>query len=69
VKQALLDATAQAVADGVFGVPTFRVDGDSELFWGADRLDALLWRLQGNGINEDVLREFLTRAPLARRTG
>jgi 2-hydroxychromene-2-carboxylate isomerase len=69
VKQALLDATAQAVADGVFGVPTFRVDGDSELFWGADRLDALLWRLQGNGINEDVLGEFLTRAPLARRTG
>lgn len=69
VKQALADATAQAVVDGVFGVPTFRVDGDSELFWGADRLDALLWRLQGNGIDEDVLREFLTRAPLARRTG
>ena len=69
VKQALLDATAQAVTNGVFGVPTFRVDGDSELFWGADRLDALLWRLQGNAINEDVLREFLTRAPLARRTG
>ena len=69
VKQALADATAQAVADGVFGVPTFRVDGDSELFWGADRLDTLLWRLQGNGIAEDVLREFLDRAPLARRTG
>jgi 2-hydroxychromene-2-carboxylate isomerase len=69
VKQALLDSTAQAVADGVFGVPTFRVDGDSELFWGADRLDALLWRLHGNAIDEDVLREFLSRAPLARRTG
>ena len=69
VKQALADATAQAVADGVFGVPTFRMDGDDELFWGADRLDALLWRLRGNGIAEDVLREFLARAPLARRTG
>jgi 2-hydroxychromene-2-carboxylate isomerase len=69
VKQALADATAQAVADGVFGVPTFRVDDDSELFWGADRIDALLWRLHGNGIAEDVLREFLSRAPLARRTG
>jgi 2-hydroxychromene-2-carboxylate isomerase len=69
VKQALADATARAVADGVFGVPTFRIGDDSELFWGADRLDALLWRLQGNGIDDDVLREFLARAPLARRTG
>jgi len=68
VKQALLDATTQAVADGVFGVPTFRVDDDSELFWGADRLDALLWRLRGNGIAEDALREFLDRPPLAQRT-
>jgi 2-hydroxychromene-2-carboxylate isomerase len=68
VKQALANATAQAVADGVFGVPTFRVGDDSELFWGADRLDALLWRLRGNGIAEDVLREFLDRAPLAQRT-
>jgi 2-hydroxychromene-2-carboxylate isomerase len=68
VKQALLDATAQAAADDVFGVPTFRVDDDSELFWGADRLDALLWRLRGNGIAEDALREFLDRAPLAQRT-
>jgi 2-hydroxychromene-2-carboxylate isomerase len=69
VKQALADATALAVADGVFGVPTFRVENDGELFWGADRLDALLWRLRGNGIAEDALREFLSRAPLARRTG
>jgi 2-hydroxychromene-2-carboxylate isomerase len=68
VKQALLDATAQAAADDVFGVPTFRVDDDSELFWGADRLDALLWRFRGNGIAEDALREFLDRAPLAQRT-
>jgi 2-hydroxychromene-2-carboxylate isomerase len=68
VKQVLVDATAQAVADGVFGVPTFRVEDDSELFWGADRLDALLWRLRGNGIAEDALREFLDRAPLAQRT-
>jgi 2-hydroxychromene-2-carboxylate isomerase len=68
VKQALVDATAQAVADGVFGVPTFRVEDDGELFWGADRLDALLWRLRGNGIADDALREFLERAPLAQRT-
>jgi 2-hydroxychromene-2-carboxylate isomerase len=67
VKQALADATARAAAEDVFGVPTFRVDGDEELFWGADRIDALLWRVQGNGIDEAVLREFVGRAPLAQR--
>jgi 2-hydroxychromene-2-carboxylate isomerase len=67
IKQALADATAQAAAEGVFGVPTFRVGDDAALFWGADRIDALLWRLQGNGIDEAVLREFVGRAPLAQR--
>jgi 2-hydroxychromene-2-carboxylate isomerase len=67
VKQALADATARAAKDGVFGVPTFRLGDDDELFWGADRIDALLWRLQGNGIDEDVLREFVGREPLAQR--
>jgi 2-hydroxychromene-2-carboxylate isomerase len=67
VKRALADATAQAVADGVFGVPTFRIAGDEELFWGADRIDALLWRMQGHGIDEDALREFVGREPMAQR--
>ena len=67
VKQALADATAQAVADGVFGVPTFRIAGDEGLFWGADRIDALLWRMQGHGIDEDALREFCGREPMAQR--
>lgn len=67
VKQALAAATTQAVADGVFGVPTFRVDGDAGLFWGADRIEALLWRLGGNGIDETVLAEFLGRQALAQR--
>jgi 2-hydroxychromene-2-carboxylate isomerase len=67
VKRALADATAQAVADGVFGVPTFRIAGDEELFWGADRIDALLWRMQGHGIDEDALREFVGREPRAQR--
>jgi 2-hydroxychromene-2-carboxylate isomerase len=35
---------AEAAARGVFGVPTMAL-GD-ELFWGNDRLDALLWRLR-----------------------
>ncbi len=36
VKDALRAATDEAVARGVFGAPTFFVDGD--LFWGQDRL-------------------------------
>jgi 2-hydroxychromene-2-carboxylate isomerase len=67
VKQELAEATARAVAEGVFGVPTFRIEGDAELFWGGDRVDALLWRLQGNGIDEEALDEFLARKPLAQR--
>lgn len=36
VKQALKDATADALARGIFGVPT--VESDGRLFWGADAL-------------------------------
>jgi len=39
VKQALKDATAEALARGVFGVPTVEVDG--RLFWGLDALPML----------------------------
>jgi 2-hydroxychromene-2-carboxylate isomerase len=35
-KQALTDATAEAIAAGVCGAPSFVVDG--YLFWGQDRL-------------------------------
>lgn len=37
VKQQLKDDTQEAVARGVFGAPTFFVDG--EMYWGQDRLD------------------------------
>ncbi len=37
VKDTLRQNTEQAAAAGVFGVPTFAVDG--ELFWGADSLE------------------------------
>ena len=37
VKKALIDATDHAVKAGVFGAPTWVVDG-KELFWGQDRL-------------------------------
>ncbi len=42
IEKALADATEEAMSLGVFGSPTFVVDG--EVFWGDDRLDdALLW--------------------------
>jgi 2-hydroxychromene-2-carboxylate isomerase len=65
VKQQLAMATEQAIAAGVFGVPTFRLD--DELFWGGDRVEALLWRLEGEAIDEDKLSQFLAKAPLAER--
>lgn len=65
VKQALAAATDAAVAEGIFGVPTFRLDG--ELFWGGDRFETLLWRLEGGAIDEEQLNKFLARPPLAQR--
>lgn len=65
LKQQLADDTARAIADGIFGVPTFRMG--SELFWGGDRVDALLWHAAGHRIDEAALADFLARAPLAQR--
>lgn len=47
VKQALAAETEHARALGIFGSPTFVVDGH-ELFWGDDRLeDAISWAKSG----------------------
>ena len=46
VKRALTESTAQAVALGLFGVPTIEVDG--RLFWGLDALDMLAAYLRGD---------------------
>jgi 2-hydroxychromene-2-carboxylate isomerase len=35
--------TQQAIDVGVFGAPTYVLDG--EVFWGQDRLELLRWRL------------------------
>ena len=68
IKRRLIDSTDAAVAAGVFGVPTFAIDG--ELFWGEDRIDALLWRLQGHTIDESLLSTVLARpASAARKAG
>ena len=46
VKQALHEATAQAVAQGIFGVPTVVCEGRA--FWGADALPMLRAALLGD---------------------
>ena len=58
VKEQLKGDTEQALARGVFGVPTFEVDG--QLFWGLDSLPMLTAYLQGD---TSVLRD----GELARR--
>ena len=44
MKRALIERTADAVAQGVFGVPSFVLD-DGALFWGVDRLPLVAQRL------------------------
>jgi hypothetical protein len=38
-----------------------------DLCWGGDRIETLLWRLEGGAIDESRLEAFLARALLARR--
>ena len=64
-KQALQAMTNAAIAQGVFGVPSFLWQG--ELFWGCDRVDSLLWRVAGNQIDEAALRARLQRPASAQR--
>lgn len=65
IKMQLAADTERAIADGVFGVPTFKLGG--ELFWGSDRIDALIGHLRGQRIDERALADFLAQAPLAER--
>ena len=46
IKQALKDSTADALARGIFGVPTIGVDG--RLFWGLDGLPMVAACLRGD---------------------
>lgn len=65
IKVQLAAATEQAIEDGVFGVPTFKVGQD--LFWGADRVHSLLRYLQGARIDEAALAAILARPAMATR--
>ncbi|MEO8779779.1 MAG: 2-hydroxychromene-2-carboxylate isomerase [Rhodanobacter sp.] len=65
VKQRLRSCTQEAIDAGVFGVPTFGVQGD--LFWGADRVDAVIWALNGGAVDEDLYERVLSRPTAASR--
>lgn len=65
IKVQLAADTERAIGDGVFGVPTFKIDG--ELFWGADRVYSLLRYVQGARIDEAALDAILARPALAQR--
>ena len=65
VKQRLRNFTQEAIDVRVFGVPTFRLR--DELFWGADRLDTLVWALKGGTIDEGLYEDVLSRPAAARR--
>jgi 2-hydroxychromene-2-carboxylate isomerase len=57
VKDALRKNTDEAVAAGVFGVPTFVVDG--EVFWGADSIDFLkAFLADGSLLARDEMRRL-----------
>ena len=60
-KQGLRALTEDAIAQGVFGVPTFL--HDQEMFWGHDRLDLLAASLTGEGSAVAVQADEFLRRP------
>jgi 2-hydroxychromene-2-carboxylate isomerase len=56
VKKALIEATKHAESAGVFGAPTWVVDG-TELFWGQDRIPLVERALRIGEIGGAVRRE------------
>ena len=68
VKAKLRQNTDDALALGVFGVPTFVLEG--EPFWGHDRMEHLADRLAGrSSIDADLLERMLGRPQAVRRRG
>ncbi len=69
IKDALRLETEQAVARGVFGVPTLAVD--DELFWGADAMEFVEAYLADPGIvaTEEMIRAQNLPAGASRKRG
>ena len=62
VKAGLRERTQAAAETGVYGVPTFEVDG--ELFWGADATDLLLDFLVDRDLFEDEEMRRISNLPI-----
>ena len=62
VKDALRANTEQAVARGVFGVPTFETEG--ELFWGVDAIDFLKAYLEDPALLQSAEMQRLATLPV-----
>ena len=61
VKALLVQETQEALAQDVFGVPTFVLDG--ELFWGNDQREHLKLCVEGDDpLDREALEEMLARA-------
>jgi len=63
VKDTLRKNTTEAAARGVFGVPTFEVDG--ELFWGADSIEFLKDFLKNPSVVRNQEMQRLDGLPVA----
>ena len=62
VKNILRENTEEAASRGVFGVPSFAVDG--EVFWGADSLEFLKAFLARPGLLEEEEMRRVSRLPV-----
>ena len=62
-KDQLRRNTEEAVQRGVFGVPTFEVDG--ELFWGADSIEFLKDFLKNSSVIRNPEMQRLDSLPVA----
>jgi len=65
IKEALKANTDAAIADGVFGLPTFVVEG--ELFWGDDATDMLLDYLKNPSMFDEDDMQRLSNMPMGLR--
>lgn len=63
VKDALAANGREAIARGVYGVPTF--DTGRELFWGLDATDMLLEYLEHPGMLDDAEMQRIANLPVA----
>lgn len=62
VKDTLRANTERAIAEGVFGVPTFVVDG--EVFWGGDATDMMLSYLEDQALFQTPEMKRISEMPM-----